>query len=96
MHSNAQARHSVATKETEEHVQQEALCGTPVLSLHADPAHGYYFLMPSTVWQFSSTRQSNSAPCKHGAEVKVVFTETLNLSRNNVSKASALSYRHLT
>lgn len=39
MHSNAHARHTVATKETEERVRQEALCVTPVLSLHAAPAH---------------------------------------------------------
>lgn len=39
MHSNAHARHTVATKETEQHVQQEPLCVTQVLSLHAAPAH---------------------------------------------------------
>lgn len=51
--------------------------------------------MLSTKRQFSSISQSNSAPCKHDAEVKVVFSETVNLSMNNVSKASLPSCRHL-
>lgn len=38
MHSNARARHTVATKETERRVQQGSLCVTQVSSLHAAPA----------------------------------------------------------
>lgn len=65
--------YTAATKETEEHVQLESFCVTQVLSLHAAPALWYYFLMPPTKQQFSSISQSNSAPRKHGTEVKVVF-----------------------
>lgn len=77
-------------------VQQDTLRATQVLSFHAAPAHRYYFLMPATVQQFSPISPSNSAACEHDAEVKVVFSETVNLSMNDVSKASLLSYRHLT
>lgn len=39
MHSNAHTRHTVATKEAEDHVRQESLCVTHVLSLNAATAH---------------------------------------------------------
>lgn len=46
------------------------------------------------MWQFYPISQSNSAPCKHDAGVKM--RETVNLSMNDdVTKLSLLSYRHL-
>lgn len=58
---------------------------TQVWSLGAAPAHRYYLLMLSTERQFGSISQSNSAACKHAAEVNVVSSQAVNLSTNNVS-----------
>lgn len=94
MRGDARARHTAAAaKEAGERLLQEGIFmrETQVWSLGAAPAHRYYLLMLSTERQFGSISQSNSAACKHAAEVNVVSSQAVNLSTNNVSKHGHLA-----
>lgn len=96
MHSNARARRTVATKETEE----ECAAGICTCDIGVVVTRGSSTPMPpfngvqSAAFQLHEPKWSSSMQSMM-QRVKVVFSETVNPSANNVSKVSLPSYRHL-